>query len=681
MSESRTGSDAVLQLFEDAISLNSGLGLSLAKWILDSECSYFEAVSRILIKASLKLVQNASDYRIVFLMYSNLHLYACESYDTDTSLLESICNKGHEVFEDSFGDYINKLRRCILAQCSEKQHDAMLSTLDKFLSSDEEYKSSHTETRRSRLLCQEADDLCLNGMMDDAWEKIIEALNESSPSGWIIYYDGGTKLDACKMLIKINSQKGCEIAWSLLADDMSKGECYAFMNSWDEIIPLLDDNIDMLRLFNEQFAYMNRVLRENAIAECDKPELAFTGQSISELVFEWLSYVAQMSVLCIADKAKMLMAEMIVEDCSLVSDILNCPDRLILEVAMYVRELDKTKLRGFKDIALRSAKSPNYQYRIYGKAILNDLGEDVPVVPRKPLPGIYNLILPEVSSLDFGQDNPYSGNVDWNNSSSVMKVASHLQLYLTYVSDIEKTIIDRRGMQLMLHYGSIVDWTDEVDTKLGNHYQNIGLRFPYRRPRAQAALDGMMEVAAELADTGVVKGKYDDSVFMNIDFSEIRIIEAIKPEFIQRIADIDSYSVDKGWKDKTAVSIRFEKPLQNYNDHFVIGEWTRIVKPDDEMPSEEYMMKVNYYMEKPSSDNFFGDSHFLCLISQYLYRGIDSSDVIIVRNGYFVDQRAAQKWIAINPACAYTLGWKPSQEGLFAWNDLEGERMVESVYW
>lgn len=681
VSESRICSDAALQLLEDAISLNFGLGLSLAKWILDSEYSYFEAVSRILIKASLKLVQNTSDYRIVFLMYSSLHLYACESYDTDTSLLESICDKGHEVLEDCFGDYINKLRCYILTQCSENQHDAMLSTLDKFLSSDEQNKSHHTETRRSKLLCQEADNLCSNGMMDDAWGKIIEALDESSPSGWIRYYDGGTRLDACKMLIKINSQKGREIAWSLLANDMSKGECYAFMNSWDEIIPLLDDNIDMLRLFNEQFAYMNRVLRENTITECDKPELAFTSQSIPELVFGWLSYVAQMSVLCIAYKAKMLMAEMIVEDCSLVSDILNCPDRLILEVAMYVRELDKTKLGGFKNIALKSVKSPNYQYRIYGKAILSDLGEDIPVVQRKQLPGIYNLILPEVSSLDFGQNNPYGGNVDWNNPSSVMKVASHLQLYLTYVSDIEKTIIDRRAMQLMLHYGSIVDWTDEVDTRLGNHYQNIGLRFPYRRPRAQAALDGMMEVAAELADTGVLKSKYDDVVFMNIDFSEIKIIETIKPEFIQRIADINSFSVDKGWKNKAAVSIRFEKPLQNYNGRFVIGEWTRIVKPDDEMSSEEYMMKVNYDMEKPSSDNFFGDSHFQCLTSQYLYRGIDSSDVIIVRDGYFVNHRATQKWIAINPACAYTLGWKPSQEGLFAWNDLEGERMVESVYW
>ena len=84
-------------------------------------------------------------------------------------------------------------------------------------------------------------------------------------------------------------------------------------------------------------------------------------------------------------------------------------------------------------------------------------------------------------------------------------------------------------------------------------------------------------------------------------------------------------------------------------------------------------------MEKPSSDNFFGDSHFQCLTSQYLYRGIDSSDVIIVRDGYFVNHRATQKWIAINPACAYTLGWKPSQEGLFAWDDLEGDPFTGNV--
>lgn len=681
VSESRTGSYAALQLLEDALALNLGLGLALATWLLDSDHGYFEAVSRILIRAFLTQVRDTSEYKAVLHIYSRLHIYACESYDTDTELLKCICGKGRDVLGDSFDDYIQDLRHCILTQCSEKQHVAMLNTLDELVSSKSENQPPVTNTRLSDTLCLEADKLGLSDSMDDAWKQAMDALNDSRPSGWIRHYDGGTRLDACNMLIKIDARKGRDIAWSLLADDLSKSGCYAFMDRWDEIIPLLDDNIDGLRMFDEQLAYMNRVLRENTCAECDKPKLSFTDQSVSEIAFGWLSYVAQMSVLCVADKAKMLLAEMIAEDDTLISNLQNCPQRLILEVAMYVRELDKTRLNGFRDVALRSAESANYQYRIYGKTILRDLGEKEPAVSRKTLPGIYNLVLPEVYSLDLGIDNPIVGNVDWNNPSSIMKVASHFQSYLTYASDIDKNIIDRRAMQLMLHYGSMADWTNEADARQGNHYRNICLRFPYLRPRAQAALDGMMEVAAELLDAGVVKGKYDDSVFMNIDFSDIRIREVVKPGFIQRIAPKESYVVEKGWEGNMADSIRFETPLQNYENCFVIGEWTRIVKIEDKMPSEEYKMKVNYDTTKPTPDCFFGDTHCLCPTSQYLYRGIGSPEVIVVRDGYFTSQRGTQQWIAINPACAYSLGWEPSRKGLFAWNDAVGNRMVESVYW
>ena len=55
--------------------------------------------------------------------------------------------------------------------------------------------------------------------------------------------------------------------------------------------------------------------------------------------------------------------------------------------------------------------------------------------------------------------------------------------------------------------------------------------------------------------------------------------------------------------------------------------------------------------------------------------------IIIVRDGYFTGHRLQQRWIAINPACAYALGWEPLEEDLFAWQDANGERMVESIYW
>lgn len=104
--------------------------------------------------------------------------------------------------------------------------------------------------------------------------------------------------------------------------------------------------------------------------------------------------------------------------------------------------------------------------------------------------------------------------------------------------------------------------------------------------------------------------------------------------------------------------------MQTYNDKFVIGEWTQIIKPTDNTPAEEFNMKVSYSADKPKENKFFGDSHFWRPTAKYLSYGKNDPNIIIVRDGYFTGHRLQQQWIAINPACAYTLGWEPLEEDL-----------------
>jgi len=39
------------------------------------------------------------------------------------------------------------------------------------------------------------------------------------------------------------------------------------------------------------------------------------------------------------------------------------------------------------------------------------------------------------------------------------------------------------------------------------------------------------------------------------------------------------------------------------------------------------------------------------------------------------------EWLAFNPAFATSLGWSPSEKGLFRWVDSEEKVMVESIWW
>ena len=92
-------------------------------------------------------------------------------------------------------------------------------------------------------------------------------------SGWARYYDGGSRINACKMLREIDREKGQNYAIELFAQDIPNGYSYGTMQYLDEIVPLLVDDVDIQRLFDEKFSYMNRILREDAICYTDMPEI------------------------------------------------------------------------------------------------------------------------------------------------------------------------------------------------------------------------------------------------------------------------------------------------------------------------------------------------------------------------------------------------------------------------
>lgn len=684
VSESRICTRAAAQLMDDSFKLNLGLGCQLSKWSLDNEYGYFESVSGIVLNALLNAVKSEDEFRGVFYVYTHLHLYTLSTSDIDKHLLRQICEVGKAICKTSFDWYEKDLRRCILTQCNENYQESLLSYLDELLSNvnTDQPETESCNPRPSSALCSEAEKLLAEGSEKEAWLKCLSAVEESSESGWVRFYDGGTRQDACRLLVSIDPEKGRKYSNNLLGEDICNSSCYSLMNDWDEILSFLSDDINELMMFTEKKSYMERILRENTIQSQDCPNLQFTEQGVIEILCEWLLYISNMHVMCVAEKAKMTLSRMIAEGIADASYTKECNDAIRLELAMYVKELEPSRLGGFRELARNYCLSTNYLLRLYSQAILRELKETIPNPPKITLPGIYSLVIPEKQSFDFNQKHSrYDGYVDWDDPNSVMSVVSHIQTYLSDITGFEKININTRAYQLLLNTGRVADWDDSADKKVGQHYHNIGLDYPYIRPRALAAINSMMETASELLDSGIIGGPYYDSVFLTTDFSAIRVEENVKPYFIQRIADKNAFVVDKGWEKKCAESTRFTTCLQEFNDKHVIGEWTRIVKPDDDVPSEEFKMKISVINEIPDAYSFFGSSPYQRSTSEYLDTGYDDPHVILVRNGYFAGDKLVHKWIAINPVCAFSMGWHPSATDLFAWDDEGGDRMVESIFW
>ena len=689
VAESRTRLYAAKELLNETLSFNLRSGLKLAIWQLDKEYNYFLSVSSSLLVALSDKAQTEEEFQALLRYFTTIHLYTDVnySYDLDTDVLGAVVNCGKRILGDAFMDKVPFLRQKIQTECPENISSDLMKKLDELLAepASEEKKTD----RESEILCMEAKALLAEGRKDEAWDKAIEAVEASNSSGWNKFYDGGTRIKACSVLQEVDEARGRDVTLELFANDILDGYSYGTSRYLDESFPLLTKAVDHKRLFAEEFAYMNRIMREDTVCEEDKPEINPDDSSVCEIIRDWLLFLASTPIVCIMERSKMLLAHLYNE--SNVDLIGSMPGdfnstRILLEIGCYLVELRSSRLTDFKDLAICCAVSENYQFRIYAAKILNALGEPVPKAPRKTLPATYSLVFTETQEqpLDFSQEKNDVTKINWLDASSIMKIASHWSGYLSELSGIDSRTLDYRAMELMKKYEeTAVDYVQQNDW-FGRHYNDIGLRYSYRKAHVQAALDGMLAVAAELKDGGAVKGRYKDSVFASRDFKNILIESRAKPNFIQRIAEPKAWMADKNWLNESNTSPRFTENMPDYEGGVVIGEYCHIKKMEDKIPIEEYQAKISFDNEKaqmPPQISIFGESPFVRDTSEYLRLGWDDPELILLRGGYFTDFSNKSHWIALNPAFAAYLNLSPSNDGYFAWQNEDGEKVVESIYW
>ena len=685
VSEGRAAVRAGEELLTSALNYNLGTGIKLARWLLDEEFGYFQSISEILIRQLLDRVNTQEEYGFLFAYYTYIHLYYDDKgYEANTDLLAAIVKKGISLLKEGFGETKAILQNLIKVQCPENIVNALLEELEQCCSGKtSEKKEEHRREFQQKL--EEAERLLNTGDREKAWDLTLESIKESSPSGWVRFYDGGSRIDACKTLQKIDKERGRAFTIELFADEIKGGFNYGAMQYLDEIMPLMTDKIDHQRLFEEELPYMNRILRENTVNMNDMPDITPDESLIVDALIDWLIYLAGMPVICLSESAMILLAHFVdkgrTEVVARMDETLHS-ERKILELGMYLKEMESPNLVVVKDWALKGAVSVNYQYRLYAKDILDSLGVLVPKPTPCALSPIYTLSFTEKPKLDFGDPSGELGDVrDWADASSVMSIAGFVSRYLSYVSDFDQKTLEMRAYELMKKHGFNTEDFAQEDKRIRSHFKNIGLLHPYIRIHAQPALDGMFEVAAELLDSGVIKGKYLDDVFITYDFGVINHKTYLKPDFIQRIAEVGSWTASDAWDINVSDTPRFDDQLNKYGEMYVIGEFTRLTKREDKVPVEEYMSKVSFNDGKDNGYGFFGDAALQKRTVDYLLLGDDDPQIIIVRDGHFSVSTLKHHWIAINPAFAYDLGWLPSNEGDFAWNNKNGARMIESRYW
>lgn len=294
----RTAHLAGRSLFSGALAINLGMGMQLGEWLYQSQYGSFEALSSVLIRRMLERTSTEEDYKAVFNYFTQVHLAVMEgSPYTETGLLEPVYKKGKELLGGDFVGYVEELRNYILTECPQDARVTMTAKLDELEHPKQKIVKEKSEEdrliRESDELLEKAEELLEQGKRTEAWDMGIEALRKSPSFGWDRFYDGGSRLNACAFLQKIDKIEGQRIAIQQMADDLTNGAYWGATGNMREMMALLVDDVDALKLYDVELGYMNRIMREDAENEYDKPTLTFTDDGVRETIMKWLELARQ----------------------------------------------------------------------------------------------------------------------------------------------------------------------------------------------------------------------------------------------------------------------------------------------------------------------------------------------------------------------------------------------------
>lgn len=671
-SENAAGRDASIKMMKEAFRINISYGVHFAEWMLDKEFTSFLVAFGIVMKCLFNKVSTEEEFWLLLHLYTDVYLYTDSPSDPSPSLLRKILDTGNNICpqkEDSFRKIIIK---AIKVNCPEDHREELFDVINNKTDDD---VSEHYLRETDKLII-EAEKINDLGLKDKAWEKAEQAVASSNSYGWSKGADGGTRIKSCRMLQKVDKERGRNYTIQLFVEDLIKGNAYGASQYLDDILPLLSDNIDEQKLFKEEFGYMNRILRDDAVCMEDTPTFEPNDMTVIEAVIDWCVYLSKLPIFSIVEQVMILLAR--VECKENIIDYIP-DDRKKLELGMYLIELQSPNLKYFQDVAEKYILADNYLLRIYSRIILNALGIQCTQRKYRKRPSIYQMFLPEY----IEEDKNLSWNIDYNDVNSIMRYADIITNYLSWCTDINKENLNYRAYLLLKEHGCIDDVSYEAEKRLHSHLNSIYLYYKFPQHCAMVAIDVMMEVAAELIDCNAVpNGCYYDPIFMEYDFANIKITTIEKPDFIQRISEKGMWYVHRGWLDHPEECIRFNNGIEKFcEDELVIGEYTRLIKPGDNYITEDYLSCIS--QDDYEQDPFFDDP--LLQKEEHCYYNDElpykTNAIVIRRGGYFYMYTLKETWIAINPDIAKSLGWRHSDKGMFAWEDEKGNVMAQSFYW
>ncbi len=561
------------------------------------------------------------------------------------------------------------------------------------------------DSEESLILAMLSERLADLGRLTEARSMAEQAIALSSPRGWDVYYDYGTRLSAFKALKKADPDSAQAMALETLVSDMMTDFWWPqnIARNLHEILALITDEVPVRTIWAEIENHVRALFAGTDLPET--PSLALhqpaTEDAPARALTDLLALHIDHPAMAVLQAAQRACAHLLLkgnEDMQeAVRDLLtkseSCQEHACI-VLDAVSMAEPQAVQSFRDQIAGLLGSPNYAIRAAARLIGQRIGCHAPTDPQRisQLPAIYQLELPLAPQQGVRPrivPRPGEPMPDASDPLAMVQPFDTDIKILSKVIDLPWVNMCHRVAAIMQKLAPREQWSAEAEGRLRYEMDSVGLRFGYRRPRAILARRGMFHATAEIIDARCLPSdrlRYVQQVLRYYDPAMVLAEPESRPSTVAPIMGWDEYgSMRRDWiagadeaialalceDDAGARTIAERTHLRRLGSHDAREFRRSCVCPKSVLlsdPDEQYGMICRRTVE--------------CLVEDYPSLGATEDPIpLVLQHSDYGYLSPGGDWLAVNPAISCQLGWHLADDGLFRWVDDQDRAMVETLWW
>ncbi len=534
-----------------------------------------------------------------------------------------------------------------------------------------------------------------------------EAFRRSEPGGWMKRFDGGSRIEAAKELLKISQDRWRgRLQKSLVEDYISSyRQARDRIMDLEPFLPFLFQGIphkEIWKEIEEHFLELNEFSQHQPV-----PLLPTNGGDLSDckVVVDTVIDLMGSPVSEIAGEAQICLLDILSTDFQF--EAVQC---LIIKIeydeksdrlAYLLDALNLSISRLSVDLSravpmlhtLAEHDDVGIQRLAWNVLMRLDEGSVQKSNKKRELPTIYQIKLPPLATSDrtitASMIVPGEPLPDLGDAFEMIAPFNSEAAQVAKDASIPLENILERVLQVMRNLSSQDNWNAKAEVGVRSQLNSLDLKLPFRRPRTTLAYRAIRHVIGELIAGGRLHRSSFSVTLMSRIGDAFIVRPDLRPSFLELTIPSERAECEEWIKRENMRSSKFAHQ-QKSELGVILGETTIMVDYSWSSAEEKRSSAICFPTSVPIGGveipNGMSDvtieSYRTWYASDYpTSLNPPPSPSAVIRGQPLLSITCNDEWLAVNPAVCRALEWIQDYDELFGWRDSDGRLMVRSVFW